>query len=170
MAALTVAALLAMGTAWWQVPTDSDTTAEVRGTFVPRLEEHRQDVREHEAYLAELRRLAEAAAQAAQDAQEALDAAPTASSYSGCLSDAQVASYARSAGFPESVIPTMVYIAAHRNGSGESGGCPGKINADSGACGLWQIYPPQPGCTDPATNAAQAFAKYQASGLSPWSL
>lgn len=163
MAAITLTALLAMGTAWWQVPTDSDTTAEVRGTLVPRLEEHRQDVREHKADLAELRRLAEAAAQAAQDAQEALDAAPTASSYSGCLTDAQVAAYARSAGFPESVIPTMVSFAYR-----ESHYCPGAINSSSGACGLWQIYPAQPGCTDPATNAAQAFAKYQAAGLSPW--
>lgn len=85
-------------------------------------------------------------------------------SYSGgVLSAEQVASYARGAGFPESVIPTMVSIAAR-----ESGFDPGAINASSGACGLWQIYPAQPGCTDPATNAAMAFAKYQASGLAPW--
>jgi hypothetical protein len=167
MAALTLAALLAMGTAWWQVPTDSDTTAEVRATFVARLREHRRDVREHKAELAELRRLAEQAAAAAAAAEAALDAVP-ASSSGGCLSDAQIAAYARGAGFPESVIPTMVYIAAHRNGTGESGGCPGAINPSSGACGLWQIYPPQYGCTDPAQNAAMAFAKYQAAGLSPW--
>lgn len=168
MAAITLAALLATG-AWWHVPTDSETTAEVRGVLLPRLIEHRQEVREHKAKLAELRRLAEQAAAAAQAAQDALDAAPAAS-YGGCLSDAQIAAYARGAGFPEWVIPTMVYIAAHRgpSGRGESGGCPGAINPDSGACGLWQIYPPQYGCTDPAQNAAMAFAKYQAAGLAPW--
>lgn len=98
----------------------------------------------------------------------ATSSAPAPSSSGGCLSDGQIASYARAAGFPESVISTMVYIAAHRNGTGESGGCPGAINPSSGACGLWQIYPAQPGCTDPATNAALAYEKYKASGLSPW--
>lgn len=107
------------------------------------------------------------------------DSTPTASSsasyssspsISGCLSDSQIAEYARSAGFPESVIPTMVDIAAHRgpSGTGESGGCPWKINSTSGACGLWQIYPAQPGCTDPATNARLAYEKYRKAGLSPW--
>lgn len=83
----------------------------------------------------------------------------------GVLSASQVASYARGAGFPESVIPTMVAIAYR-----ESRFNPGAINSSSGACGLWQIYPAQPGCTNPASNAAMAYAKYRASGLSPWSL
>jgi hypothetical protein len=81
----------------------------------------------------------------------------------GVLSASQVASYARGAGFPESAIPTMVAYAYR-----ESHFDPGAINSSSGACGLWQIYPAQPGCTDPATNAALAFQKYQASGFSPW--
>lgn len=87
-------------------------------------------------------------------------------SYSGgVLSAAQVASYARGAGFPESVIPTMVSIAYR-----ESRFNPGAINSSSGACGLWQIYPAQSGCTNPVANAAMAYAKYRASGLSPWGL
>jgi hypothetical protein len=45
---------------------------------------------------------------------------------------------------------------------------PNAINASSGACGIWQIWPAQPGCTNPATNAALAFQKYQASGFAPW--
>lgn len=165
MAALTLAALLT-GATWWQVPTDSDTTAEVRTVFVDRLLEHRHDVREHKATLAELRAVARAAARAVQEAQDALNAeplAPAASGYSGCLTSDQVASYARSAGFPESAIPTMVAFAYR-----ESHYCPGAINASSGACGLWQIYPAQPGCTDPASNARMAFAKYQAGGFAPW--
>lgn len=129
--------------------------------LVPRLREHRRDVRAHKAHLRHL---------AAQEAQEAAPVAPVATYSGGCLSDAQIAAYARGAGFPESVIPDMVYIAAHRNGSGESGGCPWKINPESGACGLWQIYPAQPGCTDPAANAAMAYEKYQDRGLSPWSV
>jgi hypothetical protein len=93
-------------------------------------------------------------------------------SVSGCLSDSQIASYARAAGFPESVIPTMVDIAAHRgpSGTGESGGCPGAINSSSGACGLWQIYPcPGPDALNPYANARYAYEKYRLRGLSPWS-
>lgn len=82
---------------------------------------------------------------------------------SGVLSAAQVASFAREAGFPESVIPTMVGFAYR-----ESRFNPAAINATSGACGLWQIFPAQPGCTNPAANAAMAYAKYRAAGLSPW--
>lgn len=83
--------------------------------------------------------------------------------HTGCLSAEQVASYARGAGFPESAIPQMVAYADR-----ESGFCTGAINSSSGACGLWQIYPAQPGCTDPATNAHLAYEKYAASGFSPW--
>jgi len=157
--AFTIALLLTSGTtwtaqaAWWEVPTDSDTTAEVRGVLVPRLREHRRDVRAHKAHLRHL---------AAQEAQETAPVAPVATYSGGCLTSDQVAAYARSAGFPESAIPTMVAYAYR-----ESHFCPGAVNP-SGACGLWQIYPAQPGCTDPATNAAQAFAKYQSAGFSPW--
>lgn len=89
---------------------------------------------------------------------------PVATSYpSGVLSAAQVAAYARGAGFPDSVIPTMVAIAFR-----ESRFNPNAINSSSGACGIWQIFPAQPGCTNPASNAAMAYAKYRASGLTPW--
>lgn len=183
-----IAAFLLIGTswttaqaAWWEVPTDGHTTAEVRTVFARRLEQHRRDVirvrrlrRDHRRELREA--AAAAAAEAAATPTVTLSSAPT-SSYStsssgGCLSDAEIASYARAAGFPESVIPTMVYIAAHRNGTGESGGCPGAINPSSGACGLWQLYPCYGGSAwlDPATNARLAYQKYAASGLSPWSL
>lgn len=92
--------------------------------------------------------------------------APSPVSYpSGALSAAQVASYARGAGFPEAVVPMMVRIAFR-----ESRFDPGAVNSSSGACGLWQIYPAVPGCLNPATNAALAYAKYQASGLAPWGM
>lgn len=104
--------------------------------------------------------------------------APTIATSSGALSAAQVASYARAAGFPESVIPTMVAIAQR-----ESGLCPtavygygcnsGGTTHGSNACGLWQIYTcPGPQALDPAVNAALAYAKYKAAGysLSPWSM
>jgi hypothetical protein len=80
------------------------------------------------------------------------------------LTAVQVAGFARGAGFPESVIPTMVAIAAR-----ESGYNAHAVNLSSGACGLWQLYPcPGLSFLDPAVNAAGAYAKYQASGLSPW--
>jgi hypothetical protein len=82
----------------------------------------------------------------------------------GVLTASQVASYARGAGFPEDVIPTMVEIAW-----GESRFDPSAVNSSSGACGLWQMYPcPGPEALNPATNAAMAYAKYAASGLAPW--
>jgi soluble lytic murein transglycosylase-like protein len=101
----------------------------------------------------------------AEQAEQAAEALPTYyPPVTGSLTAAQVASYARGAGFPESVIPTMVAIAAR-----ESGFNPGAINSSSGACGLWQMYPcPGSEALNPATNAAMAYAKYAASGLSPW--
>lgn len=91
--------------------------------------------------------------------------APETSYPSGVLSAAEVASYARGAGFPESVIDEMVAIAYR-----ESRFNPGAINSSSGACGLTQIFPAQPGCLDPARNMEMAYAKYQASGLAPWGM
>lgn len=96
---------------------------------------------------------------------------PPASTYSGCLTAEQVASYARGAGFPESAISTMVAFAYR-----ESHYCPGAVNSSSGACGLWQLYPcPGPDALDPARNAALAYSKYSApvpgggiAGFSPW--
>jgi hypothetical protein len=81
------------------------------------------------------------------------------------LSASQMASYARGAGFPDYIIPTMLNIACR-----ESRWDPNAINASSGACGTYQIYPAMPGCTDPATNAAYAYSKWKASGLSPWAM
>lgn len=85
----------------------------------------------------------------------------------GALSADRVAFYARQAGFPESVISTMVSIAWR-----ESRFDPGAINPFSGACGLWQMYPcPGSHALFPATNAAMAYDKYQAACpdcLSPW--
>ena len=82
------------------------------------------------------------------------------------LNSTEVASYAREAGFPESVVPTMVAIAyreSHYNAHA--------VNLSSGACGLWQLYPcPGIAYLDPATNAAGAYAKYRASGLRPWGM
>jgi hypothetical protein len=37
-----------------------------------------------------------------------------------------------------------------------------------GACGLWQIYPYQAGCTNPRTNARMAGEKLRSQGLSAW--
>lgn len=111
---------------------------------------------------AQERRKAAAAAQ--PDMDGGIPVASTMDPITGCLSAAQVATYARAAGFPESVISTMVAIAYR-----ESHWCPGAVNSSSGACGLWQLYPcPGDQYLNPATNAAGAFAKYQASGLAPW--
>jgi hypothetical protein len=86
------------------------------------------------------------------------------SSSGAALSEAEVAAYARGAGFPESIISTMVAIAWR-----ESSFIPSAINPSSGACGLWQMYPcPGPEALDPATNAAMAYAKYEERGLEPW--
>jgi hypothetical protein len=80
------------------------------------------------------------------------------------LTAEQVAGYARGAGFPESAISIMVGYAAR-----ESGFNAHAINLSSGACGLWQLYPcPGLQALNPATNAALAYAKYEASGFAPW--
>ena len=97
-----------------------------------------------------------------QEATKAAESVPEPSTtYSG---DMGWADELRAVGFPESVIPTMLYIIQR-----ESGGDPSAMNA-SGACGLLQIYPYQEGCLDPMTNLQMGYAKYQASGLSPWGL
>ena len=90
---------------------------------------------------------------------------PPAPSYSGgILSEAEVAGYLRAAGFPESVIPTMVAIAWR-----ESRFNPRAVNPSSGACGLWQLYPcPGSEALGPMVNAELAYAKFRAAGLAPW--
>jgi len=91
---------------------------------------------------------------------------PTYTTYtgSGSLSAAEVAGYARAAGFPESAVPQMAAYAAR-----ESGFDPAAVNPSSGACGLWQLYPcPGPAALGPMVNAQLAYAKYEASGFAPW--
>jgi Transglycosylase SLT domain len=50
----------------------------------------------------------------------------------------------------------------------ESGGNSQATNPSSGAAGIWQIYPPEPGSYDPSTNAKIAVRKYNDQGLGAW--
>lgn len=68
-----------------------------------------------------------------------------------------------SSGGPAEVADIMAAV-----GLAESAGDPGARNAQSGACGLWQIHPAQPGCQDPAQNARMAVQKYRSQGLGAW--
>lgn len=136
----------------------------------PRWIDHKREVWLTKVRAQRLRERAEAraAARAAEAAAAEEEAAATTTDYSsysgGVLSADQVASYARAAGFPESVIGTMVDIAWD-----ESRFDPGAVNGSSGACGLWQMYPcPGSEALNPATNAAMAYYKYTHGGLSHW--
>jgi hypothetical protein len=80
------------------------------------------------------------------------------------LTSSQVGSYARRAGFPESLIPSMVAIAYHESTfcpSAVNGqGCYGTAKAGGSACGLWQLFPcPGPTYLDPMANAWGARSK-----------
>lgn len=66
-------------------------------------------------------------------------------------------------GGPSAVASLMAAI-----GLAESGGDPNATNAQSGACGLWQINPPESGCYDPQQNAQMAVRKYNDQGLGAW--
>jgi Transglycosylase SLT domain len=66
------------------------------------------------------------------------------------------------AGGSKSYAPLMAAIA-----EAESSGCSSAQNP-GGACGLWQINPPQSGCFNPATNAKMAVAKLKSQGLAAW--
>jgi hypothetical protein len=157
---------------------DSDSMAnDVRDLFVQEIRAHAIEVHEAKLHRQKVRRAAAAAAREAAAAAAAAEAATRAApSYSssygggGALSSEQIASLARAAGFPESVISTMVAIVFR-----ESGGNPGAVNgggpavAGGSACGLYQLYPcPGPDALDPARNTALAYSKYQSAGLSPW--
>jgi transglycosylase-like protein with SLT domain len=61
------------------------------------------------------------------------------------------------------VAPLMAAIAM-----AESGGNSDARNTDSGACGLWQIHPCEPGSNNPMTNAQIAVRKYNSQGLGAW--
>src|ERR1700751_4331716 len=67
------------------------------------------------------------------------------------------------AGGPSAIAPLRASIAM-----AESGGSTDASNPTSGACGLWQINPPQSGCNDPMTNAQMAVQKYNTQGLHAW--
>lgn len=67
------------------------------------------------------------------------------------------------AGGDSAVAPLMAAIAM-----AESGGNAGARNQQSGACGLWQIYPCEPGADNPMTNAQIAVRKYKSQGLGAW--
>lgn len=85
------------------------------------------------------------------------------------LSARQVAQLARTVGFTGSQVPAMVAIAFR-----ESRWQPAAVNHESGATGLWQIYPGGPALADPLTNAQAARRKFLASeaagysGYRPW--
>lgn len=85
------------------------------------------------------------------------------------LSAAEVAAFARAAGFTPAQVPIMVAIAFR-----ESRFEPGAVNPNGGATGLWQIFPGGERYKDPMTNARAARAKFVASkaagysGFRPW--
>lgn len=67
------------------------------------------------------------------------------------------------AGGDPQLATTMSAIAmAESNGNSEA------KNPSSGACGLWQIFPPQANCGNPLSNAQMAVQKYNTQGLSAW--
>lgn len=172
-------------------PSSSIDGAENRGILVHKLLKYRAMVEARELHAREIRKTLKAreVRETLQDAEElaaeALEIlgsepptlAPSTSAPAGAISDAAFAGLLRAAGFPDSVIPTMVSI-GHR----ESGLCPTAVNsygcagaghayAGGPACGLLQLYPcPGPHALDPATNVRLAYQKYAASGLSPWGM
>lgn len=181
---LALLALSPIAHADWATSSNTDSGAEVRAGFVHEIRVHQEEVRVAEIRRARAARVAaflaaQAAARATPDPAPAPSPAPTYSSSSASwqLSAAEVASYARGAGFPESAIERMVYYAQR-----ESNFCPTAVNgygcagtghaiAGGPACGLWQIYEcPGPDALDPARNAALAYAKFVGAGysFSPW--
>lgn len=138
-------------------------------------EKHERRQRIHDRR--ETRAAAEAAAEAAT-LTEGVALSPTSysmNSSSWQLSTAEVASYARTAGFPESAIPTLVAIVDRESNACPTAvygyGCAGEGHAYNGgpACGLAQLWPcPGSAYLDPLTNLRGAYAKYQASGWAPW--
>lgn len=149
MTALVLTAVLAAGPTL-PVADGIDQGAESRGAILSQIVAH-QEYTQHMHDVWHKRR------------QEAIEAAVS-EPFTAPVVTGGWADELRAVGFPESVIPTMLAIIER-----ESGGDPSAINASSGACGLLQIYPYQAGCLDPMTNLRMGYAKYQASGLSPWS-
>lgn len=87
------------------------------------------------------------------------------------LSASQIADYARRAGFPESLIPTMTAISL-----AESGGNPSSrlFTSREDSRGLWQInikaHPEFAAydLTNPQANADAAYAVWKKQGLNAW--
>lgn len=170
----------------WKVQTGKHDTTTITTTSATTADEVRDDLRRvivaHRAFVHRLKVKRQRAAEAARQAQAAQQQpvfvpSPDPFAYTGgVLSAQQVASYARGAGFPEYVIPTMVSI-AYRESRFDPGAVNGGGPAYSGgpACGLWQLYEcPGSYATDPAVNAALAYQKFVAAelaggtGLEPW--
>jgi hypothetical protein len=145
-AVLTTAPMLPM-------PDGIDQGAESRGAILEQILEHREYTDHIRAVWRHRRQEAAAAVVSVPE--------PT-TAYFG---DMGWADELRAVGFPESAIPTMLYIIDR-----ESGGDPNAVNSSSGACGLTQLYPCPPGGLDPMTNLRYAYQKYLASGFSPWSM
>lgn len=75
----------------------------------------------------------------------------------------QIAELAYRAGWRDRDIAIATAVAL-----AESGGDPNIKNRASGACGLWQIHPPQAGCENPEKNAEMAFGKWKSRQWRPW--
>ncbi len=163
----------------WNTETTTDTDASVRASFVKEIEMHQVEVAAAKKHRRLMREKREAAAAEAAEVTTTVTTTAPSISYSGGWADELAA-----VGFPASVIPTMLSIIDR-----ESGGCPTAVNGLSGcpsyeaaagllasseshACGLIQAYPCYGGASwlDPMTNLRIGFQKYQASGLSPWSM
>lgn len=150
----------------WKTETTHDSDAKVRVLFVKEIKMHQVEVaaaKKHRRLMLEKR---EAAAAAAAEATTTTTNTPSYTATGGWADELAAV------GFPASVIPTMLYIIQR-----ESGGDPtavyggGSAYAGGPACGLVQLFPcPGPQALDPMTNLRYGFAKYQASGLSPWSM
>lgn len=92
----------------------------------------------------------------------------TASTSTGKLSAAQVASVAYSAGWRGADLTIAVAITMPESGADTTAVQQGQPAATTG-WGLWQITPGNSGLLDAMANAKAAFAKYQAAhGFTPW--
>jgi hypothetical protein len=167
------------GTGWPEPPVSGDAaraTATVHAIHtVARIKAHRRAVRRARARRLAAIAAAAAAAQAAQQQASQQQAAPPAvagpvtttpaaptppPATGGVLTPDEVGQFWLGAGGPASA-----ELAAEAVAMCESGDNPGAFNP-SGATGLWQILGAVvPGdLTDPAVNAANAVAKFEASG------
>ena len=145
----------------WKTETTNETDASIRASFVKEIKMHEVEVAAAKKHRRLMREKREAAAVETVEATTVPTTTPNYTTTGGWADELAAV------GFPASVIPTMLYIIDR-----ESGGNPNAINSSSGACGLLQLYPCYGGTAwlDPMTNLHFGFQKYQASGLSPWSM